>query len=171
MTHYDGMREAHANANAERHKAENRIVTAPCGCSWTLPMGQVQSRCAEHQKPSQPSQPAFDAEAARGRFVGLMQCLATGGILPYTIDTLLALYDAALDHIATQAALIERLEERTWTRPNVELEAAIVIQQAAEIERLTDENKLLRSAPEQATWIGAAGAELKRQLTNPGNCR
>ena len=39
----------------------NRIVTAPCGCSWTLPMGQVQSRCAQHQEPSQP---AFDAEAA-----------------------------------------------------------------------------------------------------------
>lgn len=123
MTHYDGMREAHKNADAERHeaqiaaakklKAENRTITAPCGCSWTLPSGQIQSRCAEHREPSQPSQPAFDVEAANAVMADAMDGLDSRGYYGLVTNRLELVWAAAMKHMA---ALERQLAEATIAR-------------------------------------------------------
>ena len=88
----------------------DRNVTAPCGCSWTLPSGQIQSRCAEHREPSQPSQPAFDAEAAREAVHRMAEAANSGEPIAPTLEAIHAalklvadiadMLPAALDHIA-----------------------------------------------------------------------
>ena len=91
----------------------DRNVTAPCGCSWTLPSGQIQSRCAEHREPSQPSQPAFDVEAANAVMADAMDGLDSRGYYGLVTNRLELVWAAAMKHMA---ALERQLAEATIAR-------------------------------------------------------